>query len=195
MARMRLTDGPPRFSSLLVPVFPSWALRRPDSQPTRCLQFLPTAFSRCLLIASAPSSRWRSKLRNIDPALCLAAGITDVHQLSAGLVDAGVLVPYGSDRTALRLHDLFVARVEESSSDPYDETWLSWAHRICELLEERGRISEALELSLKLNDVSRATAIVRNHGFSLWGSLHADLISRTIALYQRWQALAANRSR
>jgi ATP/maltotriose-dependent transcriptional regulator MalT len=118
------------------------------------------------------------KLRNIDPALCLAAGITDVHQLSAGLVRAGVLVPYGSDRTALRLHDLFVARVE---SDLYNETWLSWAHRICELLEERGRISDALELSLKLNDVSRATGIVRNHGFSLWGSLHADLISRTIA--------------
>src|SRR5664279_5359021 len=118
------------------------------------------------------------KLRNIDPALCLAAGITDVHQLSAGLVRAGVLVPYGSDRTALRLHDLFVARVE---SDLYNETWLSWAHRICELLEERGRISDALELSLKLNDVSRAVAIVRNHGFSLWGSLHSDLINRTIA--------------
>jgi len=122
-----------------------------------------------------------AKLRNIDPALCLEAGITDVHQLSAGLVDAGVLVPYGSDRTALRLHDLFVARAEENSSDPSDETWLSWAHRICELLEERGRLSEALELSLKLNDVSRAVAIVRNHGFSLWGSLHSDLINRTIA--------------
>ncbi len=122
-----------------------------------------------------------SKVRNIDPALFLAAGIADVHQLSAGLVDAGVLVPYGSDRAALRLHDLFVARVDESPSDPYDETWLSWAHRICELLEERGRISEALELSLRLSDVTRATAIVRNHGFSLWGSLQADLIGRTIA--------------
>lgn len=122
-----------------------------------------------------------SKLRNIDPALCLAAGIADVHKLSAHLVDAGVLVPYGSDRTGVRLHDLFVARVEESPSDPYNEAWLSWAHRICELLEERGRLSEALELALRLNDVSRATAIVRNHGFSLWGSLHADLISRTIA--------------
>jgi hypothetical protein len=123
-----------------------------------------------------------SMLRNIDPALCLAAGITDVHQLSARLVDAGLLVPYGSDRTALRLHDLFVARVvEKSPNDHYNGTWLSWAYRICELLEERGRLSDALELSLRLNDVSRARAIVRNHGFSLWGSLHADIISRTIA--------------
>jgi hypothetical protein len=121
-----------------------------------------------------------SKLRSIDPALFVQAGITDVNELTAGFADAGVLVPYGSDRTALRLHDLFSARFDQTTNN--DKTWLSWSNRICDLLTECGRVSEALELCLKLNDVKRAIAIVRSHGLSFSASLHADLVERAIAL-------------
>ena len=121
-----------------------------------------------------------SKLRSIDPALFLQAGITDVEELSARFADAGVLVPYGSDRTALRLHDLFAARLDVTTND--DETWLSWTNRICDQLAGCGRFSEALELCLKLDDGRRALSIVRDHGFSFAVSLHADLVERAIAL-------------
>jgi hypothetical protein len=178
---LRTLDGWPTAILLaLSSGIPELGAPPPGLEADEMFAFLADRFFEMLTDRQCAFLKVAAKLHNIDPALCVEAGITDVRQLSAGLVDAGVLVPYGSDRTALRLHDLFVARVEESSSDPSDETWLSWADRICELLEEGGRLSEALELALKLNDVSRATAIVRNHGFSLFAILHADLIRRTI---------------
>jgi len=137
-------------------------------------------FSETLKVRERTFLKVASKLRSIDPTLFLAAGISDVNELCERFARAGLLVPYGSDRTALRLHDLFVARFDEIPSEPDSETWLLWANRICELLEERGQLSEALELSLKLNNVTRARAIVHNYGFSIWASLHADLINRTL---------------
>jgi hypothetical protein len=69
------TDGLLRYFSPSVQVSPSLAFRRPGSQPTISLHFLPTAFSRRLVIASAPSSRLPRRFVILIPHCSLRPGL------------------------------------------------------------------------------------------------------------------------
>jgi len=126
-----------------------------------------------------------SLLRSIDEDLFVAAGVSDVRQLSERFAAAGVLVPYGTDGSALRIHDLFTQQIERRLIDktPHD-SWRVVAKRICLLLDGRGKLNAAIALCLKLHDAHLANDIVRRRGLMFWDELNGELLDKTVALIQ-----------
>ena len=125
-----------------------------------------------------------SCVRSIDEDLFLAAGVSDVRELSERFADAGVLVPYGTDGSALRIHDLFTQHIERLINDNPHDSWRGVAKRICLLLDERGKINSAIALCLKLDDGNLANDIVRRRGLMFWDELNGELLDKTVALIQ-----------
>jgi len=123
-----------------------------------------------------------SLLRSIDEQLFLTAGISNVRELSQQFADAGVLVPYGTDGSALRIHDLFTQTIESLFDDDPHDSWRGVAKRICLLLDQRDEMNAAVALCIKLQDTELATDIVRRRGLTFWDVVHAELVDKTIAL-------------